>query len=44
MAQQRWEVKKAKDYAKADELRAQLAAEGWEMREGKDGYEIVPLK
>lgn len=44
MAKERWEAKQAKDYAKADQLRADLAAAGWEMREGKDDYIVAPLK
>lgn len=43
LAAQRWEAKKAKDFATADALRAELAALGWEMREGKDEYELKPL-
>lgn len=44
MAKERWEAKQAKDYAKADGLRADLAAAGWEMRESKDEYTLAPLK
>lgn len=33
LAQERWEAKRAKDFAKADALRTQLTEAGWEMRE-----------
>ncbi len=44
LAQQRRQAKLAKDFSKADALRADLAAAGWEMREGKDDYTVAPLK
>ena len=44
LATRRWEAKKAKDFATADRLRKELAAEGWSMLDGKDGYRLEPLR
>ncbi|MDR0902695.1 MAG: cysteine--tRNA ligase [Opitutaceae bacterium] len=44
LAEQRWGAKKAKDFALADQLRARLAAAGWTMLDGKDGYKLEPAK
>jgi cysteinyl-tRNA synthetase len=44
LAIRRWEAKKARDFAGADKLRAELAAAGWSMLDGKDGYKLEPLK
>jgi cysteinyl-tRNA synthetase len=44
LAVRRWEAKKAKDFATADRLRAELAVEGWSMLDGKDDYRLEPLK
>ncbi|HWA10307.1 MAG TPA: cysteine--tRNA ligase [Opitutaceae bacterium] len=44
LADQRWTAKKAKDFAAADALRKELAAAGWSMLDGKDGYKLEPLK
>ncbi|MDR2673287.1 MAG: cysteine--tRNA ligase [Opitutaceae bacterium] len=44
LAEQRWAAKKAKDFAAADQLRARLAAAGWTMLDGKDGYKLEPAK
>jgi cysteinyl-tRNA synthetase len=44
IARSRWEAKKARDFATADRLRAELAAAGWSMLDGKDGYRLEPLK
>jgi cysteinyl-tRNA synthetase len=43
LAQQRWEAKKAKNWAGADQLRAKLAALGWKVRDSADQYELEPL-
>ena len=40
LAQQRWEAKQGKDWAKADELRDALLAEGWVVKDGKDGFDL----
>jgi cysteinyl-tRNA synthetase len=42
LAQQRWDAKQAKDWAKADELRNALLAEGWVVKDSKDGFELEP--
>ena len=44
LAGRRWEAKKAKDFAGADKLRAELAAAGWSMLDGKDGYKLEPSR
>jgi cysteinyl-tRNA synthetase len=44
LATRRWDAKKAKDFAAADKLRAEIAAAGWSMLDGKDGYKMEPLK
>jgi cysteinyl-tRNA synthetase len=44
LAARRWESKRAKDFATADRLRAELAAAGWSMLDGKEGYRLEPLK
>ncbi len=40
LAEERWAARLAKDWGKADELRARLAAQGWEMKDGRDGYKL----
>ena len=42
-AQQRWDAKLAKDWAAADALRDELTAAGWQIKDAKDGFEVVPL-
>ena len=44
LADKRWAAKQAKDWAGADALRKELAAGGWSMLDGKDGYKLEPLK
>ena len=44
LAEKRWAAKQAKDFAGADALRKELAAAGWSMLDGKDGYKLEPLK
>jgi cysteinyl-tRNA synthetase len=44
LAERRWASKKARDFKAADALRAELAAAGWSMLDGKDGYRLEPLK
>lgn len=41
LAQQRWDAKKAKNWALADELRAKLDTLGYSVKDGKDGFEII---
>jgi cysteinyl-tRNA synthetase len=40
LAQDRWEAKQAKNFAKADELRVALLEKGWVVKDGKDGFEL----
>jgi len=44
LADGRWAARQAKDFKTADALRKELAAAGWSMRDGKDGYRLEPLK
>ena len=44
LAEKRWAAKQAKDWAGADALRKELTAAGWNMKDGKDGYSLEPLK
>ena len=37
-------AKKTKNFKTADLLRAELAAAGWSMLDGKDGYKLEPVK
>ena len=43
LAQRRWEAKQGKDWASADQLRDELVAKGWTVKDGKDGFDLVPL-
>lgn len=43
LAEERWQRRLAKDWAKSDELRAALAARGWVAKDGKDGYTLTPV-
>ena len=42
LAEARWAARAAKDWAKSDTLRDELAAQGWVMKDGRDGYELEP--
>ena len=44
LADRRWAAKVAKDFAAADALRKELAAAGWNMKDGRDGYTLDLLK
>jgi len=44
LAEKRWAAKQAKDFAAADALRKEIAAAGWSMLDGKDGYSLELLK
>lgn len=44
LVEQRKEARKAKDFAKADALRDEIAALGWQIRETRQGTEITPMK
>ncbi|MDP4879312.1 MAG: cysteine--tRNA ligase, partial [Opitutales bacterium] len=40
LAQARWDAKQAKDWAKADELRDAVLAQGWIIKDSKEGFEL----
>lgn len=40
LAQERWSAKQARDFARADALRGELSAQGWQVLDGKDGYTL----
>ncbi|SKA98236.1 cysteinyl-tRNA synthetase [Prosthecobacter debontii] len=40
-AKKRWLAKQNKDWATADVLRKELEAEGWIIKDSKDGYQII---
>jgi len=42
LAEERWAARAAKDWAKSDSLRDELAAQGWVMKDGRESYEIQP--
>ncbi len=41
LAEKRWAAKQAKDWAASDALRAEIAALGWQIKDGKEDYAIV---
>lgn len=41
LARQRRQAKWDKDYATADSIKTQIIESGYEVKDGKDGYEIV---
>jgi cysteinyl-tRNA synthetase len=41
LAEERWQAKKSKEFTKADELRKKLVELGWEIKDAKEGYEII---
>ena len=41
LAKERWDAKQVRDFAKADELRAQILKKGFTIKDTKDGYEIL---
>ncbi len=43
LAEARWKAKAAKDWPEADRCRKELAALGWQVKDGKDGYELIPV-
>lgn len=40
MAEQRWQARLDKDWAKSDELRDELKSLGWEVKDGSDGWSL----
>jgi cysteinyl-tRNA synthetase len=43
LAALRWEARAAKDWKASDRLRDELAEKGWVVKDGSEGYEVVPL-
>jgi cysteinyl-tRNA synthetase len=43
LAEQRERARTERDFAAADELREAIAALGWEVRDGAQGFELLPL-
>ncbi len=44
LAETRWQARLAKNWVQSDQLREQLAAQGWQVKDGKDGYELTPAR
>jgi cysteinyl-tRNA synthetase len=44
LARRRDAARRERDFAEADRLRDELRAQGWEVRDGRDGPELVPLR
>jgi len=42
LAEARQEARAAGDYARADELRAELDALGWEVQDVPEGFRLIP--
>jgi cysteinyl-tRNA synthetase len=43
LAEQRERARAQRDFAAADRLREEIAASGWEVRDGASGFELLPL-
>ncbi len=43
LAEERMTVRSLRDFAAADQLREQIAALGWEVRDVAEGFELLPL-
>ncbi len=43
LADERWQLRLAKNWAKSDELRAALTAQGWLVKDAKDSYSLTPM-
>jgi len=43
LADERFAAKQAKDWGRADALRAQLAELGWAVKDSKEGYTLAPI-
>jgi len=43
LAEQREQARHDRDFAAADRLRDEIAALGWEVRDGSGGFELIPL-
>ncbi|HEV7585583.1 MAG TPA: DALR domain-containing protein, partial [Solirubrobacteraceae bacterium] len=43
LARRRDQARTERDFAAADRLRAEISEHGWEVRDGADGFELLPL-
>jgi cysteinyl-tRNA synthetase len=43
LAECRWKARQSKDWAASDRFRDELAEKGWMVKDGRDGYEVLPL-
>jgi cysteinyl-tRNA synthetase len=43
LAEQREHARRNRDFAAADRLRDEIAASGWEVRDGAGGFDLIPL-
>ena len=43
LAEQRWQARQNRDFAEADRLRDELTAQGYSVRDGKEGFALLPL-
>jgi cysteinyl-tRNA synthetase len=43
LAERRAAARAARDFAEADRLRDELRSRGWEVRDGPEGAELVPI-
>ena len=43
LAERREQARAERDFAAADRLRDEIAAQGWEVRDGAGGFELLPL-
>ena len=43
LAQQRWDAKQAKDWSTADQLREEILALGWTIKDRKDGFVLAKI-
>ena len=43
LAEEREQARAGRDFAAADELRGRIAELGWEVRDGAQGFELLPL-
>jgi cysteinyl-tRNA synthetase len=43
LLEQREQARRDRDYEAADQIREQLSAQGWEIRDGPDGPELIAL-
>ena len=42
LAELRWQARQDKDWAASDRYRDELAGKGWVVKDGRDGYEVLP--